>query len=137
MEVIQAGDAVRYRMLETIRQYGCERLKESGEESQVRDRHLGFFIVWMEGMEPKLRTAEQNVWLGQIETDHDNIRTALEWSLRGGDAYSGLRLAVAAEWFWSFRCYWKEGLKWLKATLAQAPSGQRTARAGEGADCCR
>jgi non-specific serine/threonine protein kinase len=124
VEVIQAGDGERYRMLETIRQYARERLKESGEERQVRDRHLRYYMDWTEAVEPRLRGPGQIAWWDRIETEHDNIRAALDWSLDGGDKQLGLRLAGAAFWFWKPRSYWKEGLKWLKETLAVDPQGR-------------
>ena len=126
VEVVPSGEEERYHLLETIRQYARERLRESGEESQVQDRYLRYFMDWVEQAEPKLRSPEQLTWWARMETEHDNIRGALDWSLSGGDAQCGLRLAGSAFWFWKFRSYWKEGLEWLKATLAGIPAGQRT-----------
>jgi tetratricopeptide (TPR) repeat protein len=80
----------------------------------------------MEQVEPKLRGPEQIFWWERIETEHDNIRSALEWSLSGGDTQYGLRLASAVFWFWKPRSYWREGLKWLKDTIAGVPEGQQT-----------
>jgi predicted ATPase/class 3 adenylate cyclase len=116
----------RYRMLETIRQFAQEKLAASGEEAHLRDRHLKFFTEWTEQVEPKLRGSEQAAWWDQMEVEHDNIRSALVWSLAGGDAQSGLRLAGAARWFWLPRGYLREGLKWLKELLAQIPNQERT-----------
>ena len=69
-----------------------------------------------------------------IETEHDNIRRALEWSLSDGDIEWALRLAGTAFWFWWMRNYWREGLRWLKATLAQVPEGQQTAARAKALD---
>ncbi len=132
VEVIQAGNAERYRMLETIRQYARERLIESGEESQVRDKHLGFFMAWTEKFEfAPNASAAQITWLDRFEAEQDNIRMALEWSLSEGDCELGMNLAGAAFSFWRRRSYWKEGMNWLKAILARAPEGQRTAGRGK------
>jgi predicted ATPase len=66
----------RYRLLETIRQYARDKLFASGESEQLRDRHLDYFLRFAEAIDPKLRGAEQLVWLGRVETEHDNLRTA-------------------------------------------------------------
>ena len=126
VEIVQKGEEERYQMLETIRLYARERLRESGEEGCIQDRHLKFFMVWAEEVEPKLRGPKQITWWDRMEMEHNNIRSALEWSLSGGDVQSGLRLAGAAFWFWKQRSYWREGLKWLKDTLAKTPTQQRT-----------
>ena len=70
VEVIQ-GSTERYRMLETVRQYAQERLIECGEESPVRDRHLGFFMGWMEDAEPKFKRSRANCLVG---LDRDRAR---------------------------------------------------------------
>src|SRR5262249_2140026 len=71
------GD-LRYRLLDTIRQYARERLRESGEEEQTRDRHLGFFLALAEAAHEQLRGAEAARWFARLEAEHDNLRTALE-----------------------------------------------------------
>ncbi len=126
VEVVQTGETERYRMLETIRQYARERLDECGEAAQLRDRHLEYFIAWMEELEPRLRGPEQIVWWDRIETERDNIRTALEWSLSGGGAQSGLRLASAMYWFWYVRGNTAEELQWIEALLTATGSDMRT-----------
>jgi len=75
----QAG-ATRYRMLETVRQYALDRLRDSGEESQWRGSHLGLLLrtglgVHQGGMGPK-----QQAWLARIVSDHDNLRLPLTCS---------------------------------------------------------
>lgn len=130
VEVVQKEKGERYRMLETIRLYARERLQESGEEARLRDRHLEYFTEWAEQVEPKLRGPEQMVWWDQIEMEHNNIRSALNWSLGGGDVQLGLRLSGAAYWFWDPRDHMREGLKWLKEMLAKtAPQHRTKARA--------
>jgi predicted ATPase/class 3 adenylate cyclase/DNA-binding XRE family transcriptional regulator len=112
---------VHYRMLESVSKYAQEKIGETGETNRLRDRHLLHFAAWAEQVAPKLRSAEQIPWMERMEAEHDNIRSALEWSLSGGDRQAGLRLAVAASWFWYPRSYWREGLTWLRAILDQVP----------------
>ena len=112
------GGAVRYRMLEPIRQYGLEHLEGSGEAEEVRRRHAEFFLALTEEAEPKLRGPRQGEWLGRLELDHDNFRAALSWVLEQGEAQLGLRLSGALGEFWHRRGHLQEGRRWLQATLA-------------------
>jgi non-specific serine/threonine protein kinase len=111
--------AVRYRLLETIRQYAADRLLEAGEVERTRDRHLAHFLELAEEAEPKLRGRASAVALDRLEREHDNLRVALEWSMATdptrGDA--ALRLSGALAWFWWVRSYHDEGCRWLARAL--------------------
>jgi non-specific serine/threonine protein kinase len=113
----QDGQA-RYWLLETMHQYGFERLVESGEADDVRRRHRDWFLALAERAGPKVIGPEQEVWVEHLRGEYDNIRVALEWSMGGGDAESGLRLATALSWFWYVDGYWSEARKWLEQALA-------------------
>ena len=69
----------RYRLLETVRQYGGDRLEESGESGDLKRRHLAWYLEIAERATPKLRGPEQELWLERLETEHDNLRAALAW----------------------------------------------------------
>jgi len=120
--VIVEDDATgdrRYRFLETVRQYGRERLLRSGEAERVRDLHLAFFFELVRRAEPELQKADQVAWLNRLQVEHDNLRAALEWCLAAperGD--TGLELAAALTWFWTKRGYFGEGRQWLERALA-------------------
>ena len=107
----------RYRMLETIRQYARERLLETGGGERMHDRHLAYFLQLAEQAEPHLRAWGMVEWLERLETELDNLRLALEWSL-ANDVESGLRLGAALEMFWHIRGYSLEGNSWLEELLA-------------------
>jgi non-specific serine/threonine protein kinase len=126
----EPGHEARYRMLETIRQYARERLSEAGDEAQTR-RHLDFFLLWAERIEPSVRGPQQIEWLDQIEAEHDNLRAALEWSLSRADSgEASLRLAGALGFFWNDRGYRSEGRAWLARALARPDaSSAKAARA--------
>jgi predicted ATPase/class 3 adenylate cyclase len=109
-----------YRLPETIRQYARDKLFESGESEQVRDHHLEFFLRFAEAAEPKLRSAEQLIWLDRLETEHDNLRTALGWSLESNKSDRALQLAGALSYFWVLRGYFSESHKWLNDALTFA-----------------
>jgi predicted ATPase/DNA-binding XRE family transcriptional regulator/tetratricopeptide (TPR) repeat protein len=109
----------RYRMLETIRQYANEKLVESGESDVLRDRHLEYFLNLAETAEPHLIRPEQLEWLPLLDADYDNLRFALEWALSQESAKPALNLCKDLWWFWEVRCYWSEGLNWVKRALAK------------------
>jgi tetratricopeptide (TPR) repeat protein len=118
----EAAEA-RYRLLETIRQYARDKLLAAGESERIRDRHLDHYLRFAEEAEPRLRSADQLAWLERLETEHDNLRAALAWSLESADAERALRLAGAAAYFWELRGYWSEGHRWLDQALALSPRG--------------
>jgi hypothetical protein len=115
----------RYGLLETIRQYARDKLLASSESEQIRDRHLEYFLHFAEATEPKLRGAEQLPWLSRVETEHDNLRTALAWSLERGKSESALRLAGALSYFWELRGYLAEGQRWIEEVLSSFEAEQR------------
>ena len=67
VEVWEKDGEARYRLLETIRQYGREKLEESGEEGQVRERHAGYYLALAEVAEPELKGARQVAWLERLD----------------------------------------------------------------------
>jgi predicted ATPase/DNA-binding SARP family transcriptional activator len=112
----EPGGGARYRMLETVRQYGLERLSEAGQVGATRHRHALFFAGLAERAEPQLRGPEVRAWLARLETEHDNFRSALDWSLAHGSAELCLRFAGALGIFWH-RGYLSEGGAWLERLL--------------------
>ncbi len=126
----------RYRLSETVRQYGRNKLWDSGESVDVQDRHLDWYMRLAEQAEVELRGPGQVAWLDQLEIEQDNLRQALEWShMKGDGAESELRLAGALRWFWFIRGHWSEGRAWLERALtrkSEAP-GSEAARALLGA----
>ena len=75
----------RYRFIETIRQYAREKLSETDEVEELKDRHLAYFLQLAERAYSKLEGPEQTLWLNRLEADQDNFRSALEWSTCSGD----------------------------------------------------
>ncbi|HEX2171512.1 MAG TPA: LuxR family transcriptional regulator, partial [Dehalococcoidia bacterium] len=128
---------VRYRLLETIRQYAAERLHAAGGEPAVRQRHATWYLRLAEEADPYLKGPDQARWMQRLEGEHDNFRAALLWSLgstlgplpageTGGSRAPrlpdvGLRLAGALWWFWRLRGHLTEGSRWLAAALAAMP----------------
>lgn len=111
----EPGEAVRYRLLEPIRLYALDQLREAGAEAAQRDRHLAYFVGLAEQVEPKLKSESQMQWLHRLDKEHDNLRAALAWSTRSaGQPAVGLRLAKSLHQFWQRRGYWSEGRRWLE-----------------------
>ena len=122
------GEA-RYRLLETVQQYGRDRLQESGEAEVVRRRHRDWYLGLTERAEPELVGAEQAAWLDRLEMEHDNLRAALMWSMESGEMEAALRLVGAAWRFWSVRGHFKEGNRWLEAVLKRSKNASKAFRA--------
>jgi non-specific serine/threonine protein kinase len=116
----------RFTMLATIREYGLERLEESGEAVQVRDRHAAYYQALATSTEPALRGRQQVAWLAQLEAEHDNLRAALGWTLERQDIPAALRMAGALGWFWNLRGHFSEGRAWLERVMAVVPLDAQT-----------
>jgi DNA-binding CsgD family transcriptional regulator/tetratricopeptide (TPR) repeat protein len=131
--VVARDDETRYRLLETVRQYGREKLEESVKEPDVRRHHADFFLELAERVEPLINGKDRGLWLGRLDAEHDNLRAALAWSREEGEEEVGLRLAGSLSWFWYHREYWSEWRRWLDGALAirdgNGGSGQTAARA--------
>ena len=103
----------RYHMLETTRQYALEKLIESGGQETAHNNHLVYFLQLVEDAEKQLIGSDQVQWLNRLEWEHDNIRTALEWSMRTGKDEEALRMAGALGLFWLKHSHYSEGRRWL------------------------
>src|SRR5258705_4205762 len=122
----ERAGATRYRMLQTVRQYALDRLRESGEETRWRASHLAYFVALAEEAGPKLRSAEQAQWLRRLEEEHENLRAALEWSLVEAGSKGGLRLCGALGRFWWTRGHFTEGRQWCTRVLGKPGAEERT-----------
>ena len=123
----------RFALLETVRQYARERLLEAGEADLISAVHRDWCCSLVEAAAVHLRGGTEQVrWLELLEIDRDNISAALEWSIRSGDARTGLRIAIGAAWFWYLRGHWDDATRWLGQTLA-VEGAEPTLRARAGA----
>jgi predicted ATPase/DNA-binding SARP family transcriptional activator len=122
------GGEGRYRLLETIRHYAQERLTETGGEPELQRRHLKFFLILAEEAESYLQGAEQGVWLNRLETEHENLRSALGACQAMGEASAeaSLRLCGALARFWWTRGHLSEGRVWVAGALSQTGAEERT-----------
>ncbi len=119
----------RYRMLETIREYAREKLLESDEVEDSRNRHLDFFLKLAEEAVPNLYGAEGAMRLNRLDTEYDNLRAALEWAIAKFDAEVQLKLALNFAEFARTRGYFREASEWLEKALAGSDSAPAKTRA--------
>jgi predicted ATPase/class 3 adenylate cyclase len=111
-------DEPRYWMLETIREYGLERLVASGEVDRLRDRHARHYLEIAERAKPQLTGSEQVFWLRRVQGELDNLRSAFTRFVDTSSAEGLLRLATAL-----WRALWlggniTEAREWLQLALA-------------------
>jgi tetratricopeptide (TPR) repeat protein len=110
----------RYRLLETIRQYGREKLLSADEVEEQRARHRDFFVALAEGSTRQLWGPEQAEVMAGLDDEVDNVAQACEWSLMREDATIALRLAGAMDRYWSQRRP-AQGRRILEEALRRAP----------------
>jgi predicted ATPase/DNA-binding SARP family transcriptional activator len=113
----EAGGALRYRMLEPVRQFALELLEEGGEAGETRGRHAAFFADLAEEAYPQLRAAPQVEWLETLEQENGNLRAALSWALSSDDIPTAARLGWALWLFWWTRNHQTEGRRWMEMIL--------------------
>ncbi len=129
----QEGEEPRLTMLETIREYALECLRQSGELEPTRRAHANYYLRLSEEVGPKLGDQQQAVWLERLEREHDNLRAAMRWSLERGEAGQGmemaLRFGVALRRFWNIHGHWSEGRAFLERAVATSEGTMTSLRA--------
>ncbi|WP_188196346.1 ATP-binding protein [Nonomuraea sp. SYSU D8015] len=116
-------DGVRYRMLETLRQYGRERLSARGEESQLRRRHRAYYRDLAARARAEMFGPAQVAWFTRLQQEHANLRLALDGCFATpADARTGLSMATDLLYHWITSYYLGEGRGWLERGLAAATS---------------
>jgi predicted ATPase/class 3 adenylate cyclase len=115
----------RFSMLETIREFAAERLALSGERDELQRGHAEQFRNFAEEAELHLTREDRVVWLDRLEADYDNLRAAMDWAERTGDASTGLRTAAAIWRFWQQRGRLSEGRTRLERLLAMPGAAPR------------
>ena len=112
----ERAGTVRYRLLETVRQYAAERLEEHGDTDPVRRRHAEHVLAFVERVSPAILTSIDR-WVDEMARERDDIRAALEWSWNAGEAEKLLRLAKSVWRFWWIGGDLAEGRAWLDVAL--------------------
>ncbi|MCW5852669.1 MAG: tetratricopeptide repeat protein, partial [Anaerolineae bacterium] len=122
--------SLRYSMLETIREYALAQLQASAEEGETRGRHARFYRALAQTAAPLVRHAD-TAWLNRLQTEHDNLRAALQWLLDTDQREAAIELAANLVDFWFQRGHWTEGRRWLATALTQTDDEGRMTEAGE------
>lgn len=118
----------RYRMLEVIRQYAQEKLVQGVEDASVRSRHCDTYLALVEEAEINMYGPDQGRWFDRAEAEHDNLRSALQWSHGAPNAgETELRLVGALGRLWDTRGYLREARKRLTDALERPGNDGPTA----------
>jgi predicted ATPase len=119
LRAADGGDGeMQFVMLDTIREFGLQKLRESGEDEAIRKMHALYFRDLAERAEPHLTGPDQVTWLDLIEKEHDNFRLALTWVAERRESDIGLRIGAAMWRFWIVRGLLGEGRKQLERLRA-------------------
>ena len=128
-QVARPDGEPRFRMLETIREFGLEQLAAAGETEATMQRLAGWCRSLLEGVEEAFFTAMQGQWVERLEAEHDNLRAVLAWAIERGDAATAQSLVEKLAWFWVPRGYLSEGRTWGERALALGDASPTPERA--------
>jgi predicted ATPase/class 3 adenylate cyclase/DNA-binding CsgD family transcriptional regulator len=132
--VIEGEETARYRLLEPIRQYAQEKLREAEEARNLAQRHFDYYAQFVAQAAPELHRAEQKLWYQRVDVDYPNLRAALEWALHEAPL-DGLRMANSLGWYWFVRGHFREGTGHL-ITLTSAVKQSARAQTVEAQVAC-
>ena len=126
VRTMTAGEETRYYLLEPLRQYAAARITEE-EEEEAGGRHARHFRDLSEKADSEFHGPRELEWLARLETEHDNLRVALDWGLEAGEGQLAQRTAAALMWFWLVRRHVTEAVELFDRVLAAdlASSGAR------------
>ncbi|HZT98007.1 MAG TPA: tetratricopeptide repeat protein, partial [Chloroflexota bacterium] len=113
------GVGLRFRMLETVREFAHDRLDASGENPMARAAHASHYLCLAEEFYPELSGERAGYWMGRLAAELDNLRAALRWYAESGDAEKGLQLAGSLWRLWLTRGLFQEGRRWLDLMLGE------------------
>jgi hypothetical protein len=119
----------RFTMLETIREFGLERLADAGEEDAVQCARAEHYLALAQRAAAELHGPDEGMWLDRLEVELPNLRATLDWLEARRDEQSALRFAGAMEWFWHMRGHPSEGRGWLERALVIDPARPSPERA--------
>ena len=129
MVVLDDDDAtLRYRLLETMREYAADRLDQLDQPARVRGRHAEYYLQFAEQAAPHIVGADDGTWTRRLEDEHDNLHVTLSWA-RDHEPPKLTRLAKALGPFWRHQRHFREGLGWTTAALDRDPNMSLQVRA--------
>lgn len=116
----RSSDSMRYTMLETIRQFATEKLRQVPNWEAYFERHRDYFLAWAEEAKMEFSRPNETCWFKRLESDHDNLRAAHDWSHESGQHEEGLKMAVALARFWDTHGHLAEGRARLEYSIERA-----------------
>jgi predicted ATPase len=123
----EVGNEMRFRLLDTIREFAAEKLPESAR-AELEHRHAEHYVALAERARLGVNSAQESTWLDQIALDHDQLRAVLDRCAAGTeDVQLGLRLTAAIASFWSFRGHFREGRQRIAELLVLPAAAERNA----------
>jgi predicted ATPase/DNA-binding CsgD family transcriptional regulator/TolA-binding protein len=126
LRVIDGPDGEpRYAMLQTIRDFAHEMLSKSGEESQLRNQLVHYYVILSDTIKAELVGAGSAQWLKRCAAEIENLRSAHRWAIEQGNVSGALRIAGSLPRFWEVQGSFTEGRSWLTSALAVAPEPSR------------
>jgi predicted ATPase/class 3 adenylate cyclase/DNA-binding CsgD family transcriptional regulator len=123
VEKERPDDGPSFRCLETIREFGFDRLRADGKADEMRRRHATYFRAFAERAIPHLERADQSIWLDRLYREYANLRASLQWAIEAGEEEWGLRLAADLWPFWFKRGALSEGRDLLERLLSAGSEG--------------
>ena len=117
----RAGPTMRYRLLDSIRDYGAEGLSASGEAGSLRRRHAHYYAQLCEEAWRHWAGPDQSSWFDRLDVEHGNLRAALDWCVANDEAELGAAMAGDMWLYWGARGHLTEGRKRLAALLERLP----------------
>jgi predicted ATPase/DNA-binding CsgD family transcriptional regulator len=115
------GRKLRYRVLETVRQYAAGKASQAGEVAALRDRHLAYYATFSGQAAVGMAGTNPIIWLRRLDDEMDNLRLALEWAL-ATDVEAGLQLIIQIDFFWIQRGHVREQYDWINSFLDRPES---------------
>lgn len=117
------SEQTRYRLLEPVRQYANQLLRDSGEYERIVRQHCDYFVEVAEQTAPHLTEVDSKKWMDALALEHDNFRAALAYTETSGEIVLGQRFVAALFWFWYVRGYFTEGSHWTTVFLTPGREG--------------
>ncbi len=114
----EPGPTSRFHMLETIREYGLERLTQSPDGDTTRERHMSAFVRLAEDAAPHLEGAEATTWVNRLRSDNSNLQTALTHAIETGHAENAQRIVGSLWQYWKVRGHLEDAARLAASSLA-------------------
>ena len=122
----QTATTMRYQMLQSLREFGLDKLRIAGEEDRLRRAHRDHFAALCREARRHWTDSSQPLWFDVLRAEHDNLRAALDWCLDAGEPAVGCAMASDMWLYWQAGGYLTEGRRRLTALVEALPSDDRT-----------